>query len=350
MQRPLVVRFGALGDMVMITPLLRAIAERSGQACDVVGSGAWTKDIFKHLPFVNEVYVIRGRKTPYWFSAEQKNMVKALRKRGTSPLWLLEDMPKAWRLMQRVGFTADQAVRMQDHQRGVDEHTVKHWIRLAALQPPLCDWPAPGVIAENCLLAVSDDELQDCRQWLQQIQCEQKKIILIQAGSKKTMKGGKPDRASNLKFWPRERWSAVIQQIIAGDEDARVLLCGAPNEQELACEIRDSLGDQRVLAVADQLPLRRLLALMSVAHSCISVDTGPAHIAAACNCPLVVLFGQTNPRLYQPISAESPVHVVSQTAIEEVAPGSAAWAALNTMDGISVDAVVSAWQQLDAAL
>jgi hypothetical protein len=33
--------------------------------------------------------------------------------------------------------------------------------------------------------------------------------------------------------------------------------------------------------VADDLPLRRLLALLSMAHSGISVDTGPAHAAAA---------------------------------------------------------------------
>jgi heptosyltransferase-2/heptosyltransferase-3 len=56
--------------------------------------------------------------------------------------------------------------------------------------------------------------------------------------------------------------------------------------------------------------LRRLLALLSMAHSCISVDTGPAHVAAALDCPLVVLFGQANPSRFRPVSRTSPVQVI----------------------------------------
>ena len=62
--------------------------------------------------------------------------------------------------------------------------------------------------------------------------------------------------------------------------------------------------------VADDLPMRRLLALLSIAHSCISVDTGPAHAAAALNCPLAVLFGKADPNRFRPVSAQSPVAVL----------------------------------------
>jgi ADP-heptose:LPS heptosyltransferase len=62
--------------------------------------------------------------------------------------------------------------------------------------------------------------------------------------------------------------------------------------------------------VADDLPLRRLLALLSISHSCISVDTGPAHAAAALNCPLVVLFGKASPQRFRPVSLDSPVQVI----------------------------------------
>ena len=62
--------------------------------------------------------------------------------------------------------------------------------------------------------------------------------------------------------------------------------------------------------VADDLPLRRLIALLSMAHSCISVDTGPAHVAAALDCPLVVLFGKASPARFRPVSRTSPVQVI----------------------------------------
>ncbi len=53
-----------------------------------------------------------------------------------------------------------------------------------------------------------------------------------------------------------------------------------------------------------------LLALLSISHSCISVDTGPAHAAAALNCPLVVLFGKASPQRFRPVSLDSPVQVI----------------------------------------
>ena len=74
---------------------------------------------------------------------------------------------------------------------------------------------------------------------------------------------------------------------------------------EAQCERRES-----VHGVADDLPLRRLLALLSIAHSCISVDTGPAHAAAALDCPLTVLFGKANPARFRPLSSRSPVQVL----------------------------------------
>jgi heptosyltransferase-2/heptosyltransferase-3 len=48
-----------------------------------------------------------------------------------------------------------------------------------------------------------------------------------------------------------------------------------------------------------------------MAHSCISVDTGPAHAAAALDCPLVVLFGRANPNRFRPVSNDSPVQVIT---------------------------------------
>jgi ADP-heptose:LPS heptosyltransferase len=47
-----------------------------------------------------------------------------------------------------------------------------------------------------------------------------------------------------------------------------------------------------------------------MAHSCISVDTGPAHAAAALDCPLVVLFGKASPARFRPVSGTSPVQVI----------------------------------------
>ena len=66
---PLVCRFGALGDMVLLTPMLRQLYLRSGLPCDVIGIGAVNRLLFAEMPWVRQVYTIDSRSAPYWFKA-----------------------------------------------------------------------------------------------------------------------------------------------------------------------------------------------------------------------------------------------------------------------------------------
>jgi heptosyltransferase-2/heptosyltransferase-3 len=59
---------------------------------------------------------------------------------------------------------------------------------------------------------------------------------------------------------------------------------------------------RKLLVAARELPLRRLLALCEIARGMVSVDTGPAHVAAAMGCPLVVLYGAQPRALWLPRS------------------------------------------------
>ena len=81
----------------------------------------------------------------------------------------------------------------------------------------------------------------------------------------------------------------------------------------------------------------RLLALCARSHSMISVDTGPAHAAAALGLPLVVLFGAHSQQQWLPRSpCGSPVLGVGGP------PQS------TRLDQISVETVFAAWCALDA--
>jgi len=45
--RPLLVRFGALGDMTILTVMIRRLYERFGVPVDIVGSGGWTRPVHR---------------------------------------------------------------------------------------------------------------------------------------------------------------------------------------------------------------------------------------------------------------------------------------------------------------
>ena len=78
--RPLVVRFGSMGDMVIALSLIHALHRRCGELVDVVSSGSWTRPLLESQPGVGNLYLIRSRKTPYAVSPQQQQLVRTLSK------------------------------------------------------------------------------------------------------------------------------------------------------------------------------------------------------------------------------------------------------------------------------
>jgi heptosyltransferase-2/heptosyltransferase-3 len=96
--------------------------------------------------------------------------------------------------------------------------------------------------------------------------------------------------------------------------------------------------------VADDLPLRRLFALTTLCHSLVSLDTGPAHVAAVLGCPTLVIAGIVDPRWYRPIGE----HVAVVTAIppERWPASSSEFGKVHHMTDIGVPQVAAAWDRL----
>jgi heptosyltransferase-2/heptosyltransferase-3 len=132
--------------------------------------------------------------------------------------------------------------------------------------------------------------------------------VLVQPGHKKTHKRGRIATADHEKHWPADRWAAVLRGVLDHLPQARVLVCGSPREHGLVQEIVDAAGaDARIRNGAAGLPLSRLVGVAALAHSMISVDTGPAHVAAAMDCPAVVMFGQFGSLRWKPRAPHSTV-------------------------------------------
>src|SRR5215831_14108399 len=99
---PLVIRFGAFGDMVLLTVLLRQLHARFGQPVDVISSGVWTEQLLRGQPAVGRLFVIRSRRTPYWMSPGQWQLTRWLRERRPGPTWFC-DLSRGMELLRRGG-------------------------------------------------------------------------------------------------------------------------------------------------------------------------------------------------------------------------------------------------------
>jgi heptosyltransferase-2/heptosyltransferase-3 len=125
------------------------------------------------------------------------------------------------------------------------------------------------------------------------------------------MRRGLRRLAVNNKYWPNERWAEVLRHVRRQYPDHAIVLLGTGPEYALNEEVAALADIARLYNAADDLPIPRLVALLARAAGLITVDSGPAHAAAAVGCPLVVLFGKALPSLYRPWgTAEADVKVL----------------------------------------
>ncbi|HEV7489768.1 MAG TPA: lipopolysaccharide heptosyltransferase family protein, partial [Rhodanobacteraceae bacterium] len=68
---PVVVRFGRLGDMVLLQPLLRHLHGRFGQPCTLVARGDWSTSLYAGHADVARVLNLQDSHRPFALSPRQ---------------------------------------------------------------------------------------------------------------------------------------------------------------------------------------------------------------------------------------------------------------------------------------
>jgi ADP-heptose:LPS heptosyltransferase len=108
--------------------------------------------------------------------------------------------------------------------------------------------------------------------------------------------------------WMPNRFAELIRRILAAHDDVLVLITGAPSERAEAEKLAAQCVSDRCVSFAGYLALTELPALYSLAAVMVTNDSGPAHFAAACGLPTIVLFGPETPNLYRPIGNSTAIY------------------------------------------
>jgi heptosyltransferase I len=104
------------------------------------------------------------------------------------------------------------------------------------------------------------------------------------------------------KQWPGDRYGEVARAL--SQHGYAVLVNFGPGEEELAKAVRTSSNKT---AVPISCSIAELIALMRQAKLFIGGDTGPLHLAAALEIPVVAIFGPTDPMRNGPYRTRSLV-------------------------------------------
>ena len=112
--------------------------------------------------------------------------------------------------------------------------------------------------------------------------------ILLDTGVK--VVGIHPSASTQLRTWPADRFKELIKEIQR--KGWIPVLTGGENDT-VSLSIARALPD--TLSLAGKLSPLGLVALMEHLDALVVGDTGPMHVAAACEVPLVALYGPSDP-------------------------------------------------------
>ena len=341
---PTVFLFARLGDMVMVTRMLNLLHRRYGRPCQVIGTGSWTPSTYAGNPDVAGVWAFH-RHLPFLFDAAWRPVRRALRTSAPGPIYVCEkhyrQLPRIRRMLYLSGVDPGRCVfyteRPAPRAAPETEHLVDRLVALGARTPANLqaeDYPAPAAPAvDGPRLYVLAAERAERDAWLRSQGFLGRELILIQSGNHRTM-GPRRERWRRLdtddKWWPIGRWVELLQRINRERPQAVLLLRGSQEEVPMLQEIQAVCGLASVATVGTNL--RRLYGLCEAASSMVSVDSGPAHAAAALGVPLAVLYG-----------AESPLYWLPRSPAGTPVVGVGGPPASRRADQVSVDALFGAW-------
>lgn len=298
--KTLVVRLDHLGDLLLTTPLIRALAQ-AGQDVDVLARHAFTP-IFTHSPHVREVVSVEAVAPDFpraWWQ-----LSRWLRSRHYDLIILAYAREKRLCLASAFSGTS-RRIAMWGGLWG--RLTLHQCLRSEILTDPrpfsqillrcaeAVDAPAQGLKPD---LSLADDERAAARQ----------RIPSSLAG--RTLVGIHPGSAGNACNLPSKVYAELAMALLR-ETGHGLILTGTEAETKLLAEWpNEVLRSERVWNTLGQLDLRQLAAVIAELNVYVCSSTGPLHIASALGtetvspfCPAVPL----NAAIWGNVGARSAV-------------------------------------------
>ncbi|HEX6434635.1 MAG TPA: lipopolysaccharide heptosyltransferase II [Gemmatimonadales bacterium] len=272
----LAVRFSSIGDVLLTTPLLRALRRRHPTARITVLTKLGHAPLLSHNPHVSHVIGIPADGGVVGLGAE-------LRANRYTHLLDLHDSIRS-RMLRVLVPGSWHTYPKHRVARAILIHTKKNWYRDSRpVAERYFDAARDLDVAPDGSppdLFLSPEAVREAEDWLEGRGLTRARPLIALA----------PGAAHATKRWPLEHWHALVRRLVGEGFD--VVLVGGSDDLSVGDALLAS-ADSRVVNGAGQFGLQGTGAVLQRARVVVSGDTGVMHMATAVGTPVVALFGPT---------------------------------------------------------
>ena len=318
--RILVVKLASLGDLLTITPALRAIRTRFPRAHIGVLTTPSSAPALRGLDSYDEVITFNKfafdrpslalRSLPY-----AVRLARELRGGDWDTLVLLHHLTTAFGIAKyaalSLGSGAPRRVGLENGrgrwfltESAIDQgfgwrHEVDYWLSVAGVLGAF----HPGTPHLELCIAPDDDGWAAAR-W-NELQLPPETVLIVPGSG----------AFSKARRWSPERFASVGRALLERHGLVPVVLAGLDaDEVGLAQRVAQQIGATARIAPAAPSP-QALGALVRRCRLVVGNDGGVIHVATAVGTPVVAVFGPSNDRAWGPYPPQDALHAVVREAI-----------------------------------
>lgn len=324
----LLVRPDGIGDQVLCLPVASALRRLMPGVHITFLSSTFAGPVLHHHPDLDDVLTVSG--------TERFSELVALFRKGFDAAIFLKPFPRlmiaAWvaRVSIRIAtgyrwYSVFANRRVYEHRHDFSKHESEYNLGL------LKGLDLPPGLSIRPVLVLTDGERQWARTRLEGM--SNPRVIVHPSGF-------------STRHWRVEHYWNLVERLI--HEGYGVILTG--NTDEGQCFRAETPHNQvpvkGVLDLMGQLSLRELMAVIAASNVLVSGSTGPAHLAAALDCPIVSVFDPRRNQLpirWQPLGKGIVLRPDVPTCEKCVYEDCPYW---DCLDRITVDQVMARIQQV----
>ena len=273
--RVLVINVTRIGDTILTTPVLRALARAWPQAKLTFLGHPKRVEVVEHLPFVAETGAISKQRAPWRGRLFGSRWDLALVYGHDRPLieYALRVAPRVVAFRQEQDALNARLYRVVAPAASQRVHAVNQLLLLPG---------ALGIQPDGLRLSyeVTPAEKDWAREYLGKLSNDRGPLVGLQIAG---------FHATSYRDWPLERFAELCGRMRARWPGVHLMLFGGAAERARTSELARRVGG-RVTNLAGSVTLRQSAALLDRLDLYVGVDTGPTHIMSALDAPMVAIY------------------------------------------------------------
>ncbi|MBI5345719.1 MAG: lipopolysaccharide heptosyltransferase II [Chlamydiae bacterium] len=273
-----------IGDLVMALPVLTNLKKNFPEAKITALVKSSIGPVLQHFSDIDEII---------FFEKGDKLLAKKLQSKNFDLAILLTNSFSSAYLFYKakikniVGFKNELRsffldFKIKRSKESYNQHLVLTYLEL--LKPLNCK-----IFSTKPHLVITTEEVKHAKKLLEELKISNKTIIGLNPGA----------AFGEAKCWPMSRYKEVAKKLLQ-DPNNGVIVFGDNKQRDLIDECFKDVPE--IINLSGKTGLRELMALISLCDVFLTNDSGPMHIAAALNIPLVAIFGSTSEVLTGPCS------------------------------------------------